>query len=146
MHATTQLVFDHYRLDSGNEQLWCDDRAIPLPGKAFTLLRYLAERAGQLVTKAELFERLWPGTVVSDGALTYCIVELRKTLGDNAKTPRFIETVHRRGAKRIRSVPDIRTAAPSSLDETRSLLGCTISLRRRSPASGKSSLSPASRG
>ena len=72
------------RIDVPNEQLWQDEQGIPLTAKAFAVLRYLAEHTGQLVTKAELFDTLWPGTAVSDGALTFCIVELRKALGDNA--------------------------------------------------------------
>ena len=97
MQTEQQVTFDHHRLDLANEQLWCENEEIFLPGKAFALLRYLVEHAGQLVSKAELFAALWPGTTVTDGALTFCIVELRKALGDNAKAPRFIETVHGRG-------------------------------------------------
>jgi predicted ATPase/DNA-binding winged helix-turn-helix (wHTH) protein len=70
------------------------------------VLRYLVEHAGQVVTKAELFDALWPGTAVSDGALTFCIVALRKALGDKAKKPEFIETVHRRG---YRFLPGVTT-------------------------------------
>ena len=44
-----------------------------------------------------LFAAVWSDTVVSDDALTTCIQELRKALGDDAKQPRFIETRHRRG-------------------------------------------------
>jgi DNA-binding winged helix-turn-helix (wHTH) protein/predicted ATPase len=98
------VTFDHHRLDLASEQLWCGSQEILLPGKAFAMLRYLVEHAGQLVSKAELFAALWPGTAVTDGALTFCIVELRKALGDNAKAPRFIETVHRRGYRFLPSV------------------------------------------
>src|SRR5262249_11031062 len=95
MQPAQQVTFAQYRLDLPNAQLWRGKRSIPLTNKAFVVLRYLVEHAGQVVSKAELFTALWSGTAVSDGALTFCIVETRKALGDNAKTPRFIETVHR---------------------------------------------------
>ncbi len=57
----------------------------------------LAERAQELVTKQELFDRVWGGMAVSDDALTSCIQELRGALGDDARRPRYIETRHRRG-------------------------------------------------
>ena len=101
MRADQFLTFANYRLDVHNEQLWQGEQELLVPSKAFVVLRYLVEHAGQLVTKAELFDALWPGTAVSDGALTFCIVELRKALGDDAKAPRFIETVHRRGYRFI---------------------------------------------
>ena len=104
MQPEQQLTFAQYRLDLPNAQLWRGKRSIPLTNKAFVVLRYLVEHAGQVVSKAELFAALWPGTAVSDGALTFCIVETRKALGDNAKTPRFIETVHRRGYRFIEKV------------------------------------------
>ena len=97
MQADQQLIFARYRLDLPNAQLWRGNQRIALTSKAVAVLRYLVEHAGQLVSKTALFDALWPGTVVSDGALTFCIVELRKALGDNAKAPRFIETVHGRG-------------------------------------------------
>ena len=104
MQQEQSLTFDRYRLDLHNEQVWCEQQAMALTSKAFAVLRYLIEHAGQVVTKAELFEMLWPGTAVSDGALTFCIVEIRKALGDDAKAPRFIETVHRRGYRFIETV------------------------------------------
>ncbi len=114
MERPQSLTFDHYRLDLPNEQLRQGNRVIPLPSKALSVLRYLMEHAGQLVTKAELFEALWPETVVSDGALTFCIVELRKALGDNAKAPHFIETVHRRGYRFIGKVASSQHSVVSS--------------------------------
>jgi DNA-binding winged helix-turn-helix (wHTH) protein/predicted ATPase len=65
--------------------------------KALSVLRALAERSEQIVTKDELFGAVWPDTAVSNAALTSCIQELRQALDDDAREPRFIETVHRRG-------------------------------------------------
>lgn len=101
MQTEQQLTFADFRLDLVREQLSRGQEEIPLPGQVFALLRYLVEHPGQLVSKAELFAALWPGTAVTDGALTFCLVELRKALRDNAKAPRFIETVHRRGYRFI---------------------------------------------
>ncbi|HJY80590.1 MAG TPA: winged helix-turn-helix domain-containing protein [Candidatus Binatia bacterium] len=69
--------------------------------KAFAVLRYLAEHPGQLVTKAELVRVVWPDTVIGDEALTACIREIRQVLGDQARGPQYIETVHRRGYRFI---------------------------------------------
>jgi DNA-binding winged helix-turn-helix (wHTH) protein len=101
MQPDQQVTFDGYRLDRANAQLWRGKQAIALTNQTFAVLRYLVEHAGQVVTKVELFEQLWQGTVVSDRALAYCVVELRKALGDNAKQPKFIETVYRRGYRFI---------------------------------------------
>jgi DNA-binding winged helix-turn-helix (wHTH) protein/tetratricopeptide (TPR) repeat protein len=65
--------------------------------KSLLLLRTLAERPGEVVTKEELFRLVWPDTAVSDAALTSCIMELRQALRDDARRARYIETVHRRG-------------------------------------------------
>src|SRR3954451_18136087 len=91
------LTFDRYRLDLPNARLWCGARAVPLTRKAFAVLRYLVEHAGQVVTKEELFTALWQGTVVSDGALAFCLFAIRKALHENVKRPKFIATVHGSG-------------------------------------------------
>jgi DNA-binding winged helix-turn-helix (wHTH) protein len=91
------LIFEPFCLDVGNEQLWRVQEVIHLTHKAFAVLHYLAEHAGQLVTKDELLEVVWPQTHVSEAALAVCIREIRQTVGDNPRTPRFIETVHGRG-------------------------------------------------
>ena len=121
MRTDQRLIFDQYAVDVRNEQLWQGTQLIPLTSKAFAVLRYLTEHAGQLVTKAELFATLWPDTAVSDGALTFCIVELRKALGDHAKAPQFIETVHRRGYRCIAEVASSQHSIVSrKTTETRS--------------------------
>src|SRR5262249_12743746 len=73
-------------------------------------------RPGRLVTKDELWQSVWPGIAVSDAALTVCIREIRQQLHDDARAPRIIETVHRRGFRLIAPTIDRQaaTAAPAS--------------------------------
>jgi len=104
MQAEQLLSFGPYRFDLGTEQVWRGKQAVKLTPKALVLLRTLATRAGELVTKEELLQAGWPQTAVSDDALTACIQELRRALGDDARQPRYIETVHRRGFRFIGKV------------------------------------------
>ena len=93
-HSVT--CFGRYRLDPA-QGLTRGEQEIRLTPKSLSVLCVLAERAGRVVTRRELFRAAWPDTVVGDSALTSCIQELRHALGDDARRPRFIETVHRRG-------------------------------------------------
>jgi DNA-binding winged helix-turn-helix (wHTH) protein/predicted ATPase len=90
------ICFGVYRLDR-TQGLWRDRDEIKLTPKSLSLLSVLVERAGQVVPKEELFRLVWSETAVSDSALTSCIQELRRALADDAHSPRFIETIHRRG-------------------------------------------------
>jgi predicted ATPase/DNA-binding winged helix-turn-helix (wHTH) protein len=88
-------------LDLNSEQLWRDSQAIALRPKTFAVLRYLVEHGGQLVTKDELLDAVWAGTVVGDAVLKSCIGELRQALGDDVQKSQYIATVHRRGYRFI---------------------------------------------
>lgn len=90
------ICFDRYRLHP-TQGLLLGKGEIRITPKALGVLHVLAQRPGQIVSKAELFRLVWPRTTVTDATLTSCIKELRKALNDNARAPRFIETVHRRG-------------------------------------------------
>jgi hypothetical protein len=79
MQAAAVFCFGIYRLDPTNRQLWRRKHVVKLTHKAFQVLHYLVEHAGQLVTKNALFQAAWPATIVTDSALTVCIKELRKT-------------------------------------------------------------------
>jgi DNA-binding winged helix-turn-helix (wHTH) protein/tetratricopeptide (TPR) repeat protein len=61
------------------------------------VLLYLLQRPGQLVTKTELLDACWSETAVSDTVLKVCIRQIREALKDDARSPKFIETSHRRG-------------------------------------------------
>jgi len=98
------LIFEPFRLDVADERLWCGENVIHLTNKAFSVLRYLAEHPAQLVTKDELLDAVWPGTNVSEAAMTVCIRELRQALEDDVQAPRFIETVRGRGYRFVARV------------------------------------------
>jgi DNA-binding winged helix-turn-helix (wHTH) protein len=96
-----QIVFGNFSLDLVNECLWRDEQAIALPPKEFAVLLYLVRNPGRLVTKDELIEAVWPETAVTDGVLKVSIRKIRATLNDDSKSPKFIETAHRRGYRFI---------------------------------------------
>src|SRR5262249_3616658 len=98
------LFFPPFRLDPVNEQLWRETREVPLRRKTFAVLRYLVEHPGQLVTKEELLAVLWPKVRVTDVVVMGCIRDLRRALGDNRKTPQFIQTIQGRGYRFIGTV------------------------------------------
>ncbi len=89
------------RIEVENEWAWCGTRRLDLPPKVFAVLRHLVENPQRLITKDELLSAVWGQTVVSEAALTSCVRDLRKALGDASQTPRYIETVHRRGFRFI---------------------------------------------
>src|SRR5271165_3923700 len=110
--------FPPFRLDTLNQCLWRhrengDDERIRLTPKAFAVLRYLVEHAGRLVTQNELLDAAWPDTNVQPEVLKSQILDIRQTLGDDSKHPRFVETVPRRGYQFIAAVTD--TSATSTL-------------------------------
>ena len=109
--------FASFRLDSANEQLWHGRREIRLRRKTFEVLRYLVEHPAQLVTKEALLDAVWSQVAVSDSMPAICVRELRKALGDDDETRRFIETVHGRGYRFIAQVTS-KAASDSALKTT----------------------------
>jgi DNA-binding winged helix-turn-helix (wHTH) protein len=101
-----------FRLDMGNACLWRGEERLVLRPKAFALLEYLVAHAGDLVTKDELLAAIWPETIVAENVLTVSMSELRKVLGETAREPQFITTVHRRGYRFIAPVTLFETPAP----------------------------------
>ncbi|MBS3954167.1 MAG: AAA family ATPase [Methylomicrobium sp.] len=93
--------FGPFVLDKANARLLQEGRAVLLTPKAFAVLECLVESAGELVTKDRLFDQVWPNVIVTEAALTVCIREIRKALGDSTRQPVYIETVHKRGFRFI---------------------------------------------
>ena len=93
------LRFGTFQLDPGSRELRTPTTCIRLQEQPFVILQMLLERRGQVVTRDELRERLWPaGTFVDfEHSLNAAVKRLRAALGDDADNPRFIETIPRRG-------------------------------------------------
>jgi DNA-binding winged helix-turn-helix (wHTH) protein/Tol biopolymer transport system component len=89
---------EHYRfenvdVDPRNLRVRVDGEVRPLEPKSFRLLQLLIENRGRVVTKTEIVASVWEGTFVTDNAITRAVTQIRKALGDDAKQPRFIETI-----------------------------------------------------
>src|SRR5215813_13822556 len=83
-----------------------------LTGQPFQLLQALLERPGEIVTRDELRQRIWPENTFVDYelALKKAVNRLREVLGDSAECPRFIETIPRRGYRLV--APVLPTIVP----------------------------------
>jgi len=98
--------FRAFRLDTAEQCLWRGQERVPIPPKAFDVLRYLVENPGKLVTQDELLEKLWPEIYVNPEIIRKYILDIRKILGDRPDKPEFIETVTKRGYRFIAPVID----------------------------------------
>lgn len=89
-----QVRFDRFTFDSDQRLLLDGDATIHLGPKAFQLLANLLRESPRALSKAELYEAIWPDTIVEETNLAGLVNELRAALGDTARKPRFIRTLH----------------------------------------------------
>src|ERR1043165_8927956 len=109
--ANPHYRFGDFTVDTDQKVLLRDDKALPLTPKLFETLLILVENSGRIVRKEQFMERLWPHTFVEEANLTSNIQQLRKSLGDNARQPRYIETVTKRGYRFIADVQRVKVPA-----------------------------------
>lgn len=93
--------FDDFHLSGPQGPLLQGGQVVKLQPKAIALLWLLLQRSGEVVSKAEILDALWPDQDVSEDALSFQVRKLRKALGDDPHEPRFIATVHRLGFRFI---------------------------------------------
>lgn len=94
---TTRYIIDDLNLDVQRGELLRDEEAITLPKLSYDLLVALAKAAPALLSQAELMAIVWPDRVIGDETLKQRVKLLRKSLGDNASAPKYIEAVRGRG-------------------------------------------------
>ena len=92
-----RIRFGDCVLDSETRQLFVGSAEVHLQPKAFQFLELLLENRPKALSKDVIHEKLWPGTFVSDGTLTSLLAEVRDAVGDSAREPKFVRTVHRFG-------------------------------------------------
>src|SRR5262245_30742694 len=81
-------------LDSEMRQLSASETEVHLSPKAFDLLCTLVTSRPNVVSKGQLFSQIWPNTFVVDANLNVLVGEIRRAIGDDARTPTFVKTVH----------------------------------------------------
>jgi len=104
------LRFGLFELDLRSGELWKQGRKVRLEGQPVEILICLLERSGELVTRDELRERLWPAdTYVNfEHGLNAAVKRLRRALNDSAENPRFVETLPRRGYRFLAPVESVK--------------------------------------
>lgn len=107
----TILRFDIFELDTGSGELRRNADRIKLPPQPFRILELLVRRSGEVLTRAEIRERVWSDDTFVDfeQSMNFCIRQIREAVGDSADAPRFIETLPRRG---YRFLLPVETLAP----------------------------------
>ena len=142
-----RLRFGVFEVDLRAGELRKHGLRIRLQEQPFQLLAMLLERAGQVVTREELQQKLWPADtfVDFDHGLNKAVNKIRDALGDSAESPRFVETVARRGYRFLAEVKGadaapVRSPEPAPLQlpapetaDRADLVGAPIAPRRRLP-------------
>lgn len=108
MHPCTS--FGVYRIDTTTGEVWRGQHRVTLQQKPYQLLLELLNRAGEVVSRDELRKALWPLATYGefDDGVNTAIKKLRRALGDSAGSPRFIETLPRKGYRFIAPVQESR--------------------------------------
>ena len=106
-------------LESQCRRLRRGEHEVEIGARAFGVLELLVQNAGRVVSRQELMDGVWDDVVVADDSLARAVSDLRAALGDDASTPRFIRTVHRRGYVLIAPVTPLDGQASSTVLENR---------------------------
>jgi len=102
--ATTKLQVGEWRVDALSGEIRRNGETVRLELRSMRLLVCLAERAGRVVSLDELLKQVWGEVVVSPDSVYQAVASLRRQLGDDAKEPRYIETVPRLGYRMVAKV------------------------------------------
>jgi len=108
--------FGEWLVEPSLNRLSRGDTTIQLELKVMDVLVCLAERAGEVVPRQEIVDRVWATEFIADNTLTHAITEIRNAFGDDARNPSFIETIHRRGYRLIASI-EVEVSDESSISK-----------------------------
>jgi DNA-binding winged helix-turn-helix (wHTH) protein/Flp pilus assembly protein TadD len=108
--------FGNFRLDAANHTLLRDGRPVPLKPKAFDTLLILIENRERFLTNNDLMQMLWPDVFVEEANLTQNIYELRKALGETARSSNYIRNLPKRG---YRFTGNVKAVPPGGASESR---------------------------
>src|ERR1700674_56326 len=114
-HATGKaVIFGPFRFLPAQRMLLEGDKPLPLGSRALDILNLLLERPGEVIRKDEIIARVWPNIFVDETVVRTHVSALRKVLGDNKRTKRYISNVPGRGYVFVARVPpEPATARPT---------------------------------
>lgn len=115
--ARTRIQIGEWWADPATNELGRASETLRIEPKAMEVLMVLANRPGGVVSREELLSLVWPGVVVGDEVLTQSIIKLRRALGDNPRTPAYIETISKRGYRLIAPVGHVGAAPATRAEE-----------------------------
>jgi TolB-like protein/DNA-binding winged helix-turn-helix (wHTH) protein/Flp pilus assembly protein TadD len=126
--ASGPIRFSVFEADLRTGELRKNGAKVKLEGQPFRVLALLLERPGQLITREELQQKLWPADTFVDfeHSINAAMKRLRDALGDSADTPRFIETLPRRGYRFIYPLESAAPVAPAVVWWRRPELGAVL--------------------
>ena len=99
--VTTTFNVGDWTIEPAANRVFRADEEVRLEPKVMRVLVYLAERHGEVVSRNDLEANVWSGMIVTDDAVTNAVIKLRRALGDNARDPRYIETIAKTGYRLI---------------------------------------------
>jgi DNA-binding winged helix-turn-helix (wHTH) protein len=109
--------------DRGRRELTCRGSIVHAGPKLLALLELLVDAAPRALTKEEIHKALWPDTFVSDATLTHLVAELRTALGDDARSPRLVKTIHGYGYAFVSEISEPLTANVTTVCSHRVIVG-----------------------
>ncbi|HUO84988.1 MAG TPA: winged helix-turn-helix domain-containing protein [Thermoanaerobaculia bacterium] len=110
--SASLLEFGPFRFDVQERILWRDGVEVTLPPRVLSVLSFLLERPGKVVSKQVLIDSVWNGTFVTETSLTEAVSLLRQALDDDPQNPVYLQTVHRRGYRFIAPVEAVQSSGP----------------------------------
>lgn len=95
------MKFGEFTLDNKQARLSCQDKELPIEPKLFELLLLFVNQPNTIISRQDILDNLWAGSLVTDNAINKLVANLRKVLADDPKNPRYIQTVPKRGYRLI---------------------------------------------
>jgi TolB-like protein/DNA-binding winged helix-turn-helix (wHTH) protein/Flp pilus assembly protein TadD len=129
--SSGRFRFDDFEIDLRSGEVWKHGKRVRLQEQPFQVLRVLMERQGEIATRDELKQILWPADtfVDFDDGLNTAVKKIRDVLGDSSERPRYIETIPRRGYRflaTLEKVPPATTSAADANSKTGSVEGTML--------------------
>jgi len=105
------IQFGEFTLDSKQARLFCKNVELSIEPKQFELLLLFVNQPNTIISRQDILDTLWAGSLVTDNAINKMVANLRKILADGAKNPHYIQTVPKRGYRFICEVTSLEISA-----------------------------------